>query len=115
MGQMDHSPRDIDGTIMPYPGQRELSIDLTDGTFFANLSWSIAIDYLNTKPLNQQKRFLGMQSGCSDVIWRFYKKQATERVQLRKIYETKMKDAEHLIKHTLANETIVANQQQSMD
>ncbi len=56
-----------------------------------------------------------MQGASSDVVWRYYKKQATERVQLKKIYETKMHEAEYLVKHTLANETIVANQQVSID
>ena len=96
-------------------GCQELVIDLTDGSFYTNLSWSNAVDYLNSKPMSFQKRFLGMQGASSDVVWRFYKKQATERVQLKKIYETKMHEAEQLVKHTLANETIVANQQVSID
>ena len=30
----------------------DVSVDLTDGHFFANLSWSQAVDYLNSKPLS---------------------------------------------------------------
>ena len=55
---------------------RDVSVDLTDGAFFANLSWSAGVDYLNSKPANLQKKFLGMQGASSDVVWRFYRKQA---------------------------------------
>ena len=53
---------------------KEVCIDLGDCSFFANLSWSLAVDYLNQMPAKSQKKYLGMQSGCSDVIWRYYKK-----------------------------------------
>lgn len=88
MHQLEHSPKDNQET------QKEVSIDLTDGTFFANLSWSKGIDYLHARPLGDQKKFLGMQAAISDVVWRFYKRQAQERLQLRQIYETRMQGTE---------------------
>lgn len=51
-----------------------------------------------------------MQGASSDVVWRYYRKYALERIKLRQIYETKMQATEHLVKNTLSNETIVANQ-----
>lgn len=56
-----------------------------------------------------------MQGASSDVVWRYYRKYALERMQLRQIYETKMQATEHLVKKTLSNETIVANQQKNID
>jgi len=75
----------------------------------------MAVDYLSARPLSVQKRFLGMQALCSDIIWRFYKRQAEERIKLRKLYEARMQVTEELVTKTLANETIVANQQKSID
>ena len=65
------------------PAQKEVSIDLSDGAFFINLSWNAGVDYLSSRPMSQQKRFLGMQALCSDIVWRFYKRQAEERIKLR--------------------------------
>ena len=50
-----------------------------------------------------------MQSGSSDVVWRFYKREVQERIKLRQIYETRMQATENLVTKTLSNETMVAN------
>ena len=107
MGQLEQSPRVYAAPIEP---AREVFVDLSDGCFFANVSWSAGVDYLSLRPLGQQKRFLGMQALCSDVVWRFYKRQAEERIKLRQLYEARMQVTEQLVTKTLANETIVANQ-----
>lgn len=50
-----------------------------------------------------------MQALCSDIVWRFYKRQAEERIKLRQLYEARMQVTEELVTNTLANETIVKN------
>lgn len=70
-----------------------MTVDITDPSFFANLSWAAAVDYVNEKPLaamnssngkrKKNSKFLGMQGACSDVVWRYYRKQALERIKLR--------------------------------
>ena len=104
----EHSPTK---DTIDFERNREVNINLTDPFFFANLSWAAGVDYVNSKHRNSRKtsKFLGMQGACSDVIWRYYRKQALERIKLRQIYETKMSVTEQLVKKTLSNETIVAN------
>lgn len=48
-------------------------------------------------------------------MWRFYKKQANERLKLRQLYEVRMQVSEQLVKKTLSNETILGNQQKNID
>ena len=84
------------------PEENIISIDLTE-QFFSNLNWSLTVDSLHEMPSQNQHNYLGFRTACSDVIWRFYKKQVEERIQLRKLQESRMKVIEKAVTKTLSN------------
>ena len=51
----------------------------------------------------------------SDLAWRFYKKGALERIQLRKMREQKIDKMEQLVNTVLSHNTVIANQKKSLD
>jgi hypothetical protein len=50
---------------------------------------------------------LGFRTAHSDVAWRFYKKQAQEKIQLRQIYEKRMKSIQILVEKLFAENGIL--------
>ena len=56
-----------------------------------------------------------MQSIHSDIVWRFYKKQALERISLRKIHEERMSKLDNLVNHCLTNERLVKIRRENID
>jgi len=45
-----------------------------------------------------------MRTAQSDIVWRYFGKEMKERIELRRLYETRMKAIETVVKHMLDTE-----------
>ena len=104
---------DSDSASVSTEGDGSVSITLTDN-FLANVCWIKSVDLLH-EMTESQHNFLGFRTSVSNVLWRFYKKEMEEKIQLKELHEKAMKQAETLVKTTLANETIIENAKRNED
>lgn len=92
-----------------------LVFDFRDPQIFTNVAWPAAVDLMLNRKGKDQRKLLKMRACKSDLAWRFYKKGALERIQLRKMREEKIKKMEQLVNTVLSHGTVIANQKKSLD
>lgn len=82
-----------------------MSCNLSE-SFFQNLNWYQASDFLNDRSVQEHRQILGFRTAQSDLAWRFYKKQEMEKIKLRQIYEKRMSGVQVLVEKLFAENGI---------